>query len=374
VFEPLENVNYLVIHGSHDGDVSSFNGLRQYQRLRFTDGKPWFKSAWYVYRANHGQWNTVWGNKDNGPRSGRSLDLRTLMPPEDQRTFGKVVITGFLETTLRGKREYMPMFRDHRSIGEWLPKTMYITRYQETGFTPLALFDEDVDVTTGSAPGVSLNGDSLGTWKENALVLRNANDPLNTSGVTLGWNRRVSGPDTTKRGAPATYTITISDSLASALRLGNGSTIYLSIAPTDAKPGPRSLPRDTTKRDTTKRAADSAKNAPKPPAAKKPEKDTLPVDFTVELADANGVTARQSVRRYGVPRRPLELQLMRRAAQEKTRFPTQYEVVLQTYALPLADFVRVSEGFDPARLRSIRLVFDRLDAGTIVVDDVGVVR
>ena len=30
VFEPLENVNYLVIHGSHDGDVSSFDGLRQF--------------------------------------------------------------------------------------------------------------------------------------------------------------------------------------------------------------------------------------------------------------------------------------------------------------------------------------------------------
>ena len=71
VFTPLENVNYMVIHGSHDGDVSSFNGLRAYQRIRFTDGKPWFKTAWYVYRANHGQWNTVWGNKDNGPRSGR---------------------------------------------------------------------------------------------------------------------------------------------------------------------------------------------------------------------------------------------------------------------------------------------------------------
>ncbi|MDQ6830373.1 MAG: hypothetical protein M3081_16060, partial [Gemmatimonadota bacterium] len=55
---PLDNVNYLVIHGSHDGDVSTFNGNRQWERIRFTDGKPWFKSAIYVYRANHGQWNT----------------------------------------------------------------------------------------------------------------------------------------------------------------------------------------------------------------------------------------------------------------------------------------------------------------------------
>ena len=136
--EPLENINYMVIHGSHDGDVSSFGGLRQFQRLKFTDDKPWFKSAWYVYRANHGQWNTVWGNKDNGPRSGRSLDLRGLISPEEQRQFGKVVITAFLESTLHGKTDYLPMFRDHRVAGDWLPKTMYITRFQANGFKPVA--------------------------------------------------------------------------------------------------------------------------------------------------------------------------------------------------------------------------------------------
>ena len=168
-FTPLENVNYLVIHGSHDGDVSTFTGLRQFERLRFTDGQPHFKAAIYMYRANHGQWNTVWNNKDNGPRSGRSLDLRALIAPEEQRRFAKLVISAFLEATLNGKREYLPMFRDHRTAGHWFPKTMYITRFQESGYTPLAEYDEDVDVTTGSVPGVTLMGDSLGTWKEATL-------------------------------------------------------------------------------------------------------------------------------------------------------------------------------------------------------------
>src|SRR6185437_7759348 len=99
VFTPIHNVNYMVIQGSHDGDVSSFNGLRAYDRVKFTDGIPWFKAAFYVYRANHGQWNTVWGNKDNGPRSGRYLDLRGLLSPEQQRQFSKVVIGAFLEAT-----------------------------------------------------------------------------------------------------------------------------------------------------------------------------------------------------------------------------------------------------------------------------------
>jgi hypothetical protein len=63
---------------------------------------------------------------------------------------------------------------------------------------------------------------------------------------------------------------------------------------------------------------------------------------------------------------------MRRASDEKQRFPTQFEIVLQTYVLPLADFVQAAPGLDPTHLRSVRLVFDRLVAGTIVVDDIGV--
>jgi dienelactone hydrolase len=224
-FTPVENVNYLVIHGSHDGDVSSFTGLRQWQRVKFTDGKPWFKSAWYVYRANHGQWNTVWGRGDDGPRSGKYLDLRGLLSPEEQRQFGKVVIGAFLEATLHNKREYLPMFRDHRVAGGWLPKTMYITRFQENGYKALANFEEDVDVTTGSIPGVTLSGDSLATWKENALNLRWLNTPMNDNAVSLGWNRHIAGDDTTKLGQPGSYTITLSDSLTRALHLDAQSSV-----------------------------------------------------------------------------------------------------------------------------------------------------
>jgi dienelactone hydrolase len=370
MWTPVENVNYMVIHGSHDGDVSSFNGLRAFQRIKFTDGKPWFKTAWYVYRANHGQWNTVWGNKDNGPRSGRSLDLRGLITPEQQRQFSKVMIGAFMEATLHGKSEYLPIFRDHRVAGAWLPKTMYITRFEESGFKPLATFDEDVDVTTGSVPGVTISGDSLATWKENALNLRSGqNDPINTQVVTLGWNNHIRGDDTTKIGKPASYTVSLSDSLTQTLNIGRESAIYLSLAPTSAKPGPRAPARDTTKK------ADSTKKSDKKPAKKpnaKADKDSTPVDLTVEVMDAAGHIARLPLTKFGVPRRPLQIHILRRHDQEQQRFPTQFEMVLQTYVMPMSDFVAVAPQLDPAHLRSIRLVFDRLVAGTVVVDDIGV--
>jgi len=371
---PVENVNYLVFHGSHDGDVSAFSGLRQYQRIRFTDGKPWFKSAVYMYRANHGQWNTVWGNKDNGPRSGRSLALDALIPPEEQRQFSKVYIGGFLEATLKGKKDYLPMFRDHRTIGQWLPKTMYITRFSENGFKALAGFDEDVDVTTGSVSGVTISADSLSGWKEAPIPIRSRNSDIGTNAVWLGWNNKPAGKDTTKPRAPASYSITIPDSVRSAWSVADGSSVVLSLAPTPATPGPRKTTPDTTKRADSSGA--KGKPAAKPAASKKPDAkkaapDTTPVDLTVELVDASGGTARVPLSQFGKPRKPLEITVYRRKGRDKTVFPNTYEIVLQTYVMPVREFTRGSTGFDATRVRTIRLVFDRTQVGQVVVDDIG---
>jgi hypothetical protein len=275
------------------------------------------------------------------------------------------VIGAFLEATLHNKHEYLPMFRDHRVAGGWLPKTMYITRFQENGYKTLANFEEDVDVTTGSVAGVSLTGDSLSTWKEDALNLRWQNTPMNDNAVWLGWNRHIAGDDTTKLGKPASYTIAMTDSLSRSLHVDAQSSIYLSVAPTDAKPGPRSAAKDSTKKDSTK-------SKPKRPESKKDEKDTTTIDFTVELVDANNVTARLPLTRFGAPRRPLETHVLRRADREQSQFANTYELVLQTYVMPLADFVAVSPQFAPDKLKSIRLVFDRAVAGTVIVDDIGV--
>lgn len=378
-YTPLENVNYLLLHGSHDGDVATAVGMRQYERLRFTDGQPRFKSMFFMYRANHGQWNTVWQNKDNGPRSGRTLDLRTLVPIEDQRTEGKLVISAFLEATLNGKSEYLPMFRDHRTAGHWFPKTMYTTRFQESGYRAVAEYEGDIDLASG-APGVTIDSDSLASWKENVIPFRGrGTDDQRTNAAWIGWNNRIAGPDTLKMGRPASYTLTLSDSLVKAWKITANGAVYLSIAPTKEKPSPRALPRDTTTRDTSKAAvaarakatADSIKKVPKPP---KPNlaADTLPIDFTVELVDADGHVARMPLTRYAPVRRPLEVRLYRRAGRDEQRFQNLFEYVPQTFVLPLADFATSTPDFKPERLKSIRLRFDRTFAGTIILDDVGI--
>ena len=371
---PVQNVNYLVFHGSHDGDVSAFSGLRQYQRIKFTDGQPWFKSAVWVYRANHGQWNTVWQDKDNGPRSSRWLELDALMPMEDQLQFGKVYIGGFLEATLKGKKEYLPMFRDHRTIGRWLPKTMYLTRFEESGFKAAAGFDEDVDVTSGSVTGVTIAGDSLSGWKEAPVPVRWRNSDVGTNAVWLGWNNKPAGKDTTTPRSPASYSITISDSLRSAWNVGAGSSVVLSLATTTATPGPRKTPPDSTKKADSSgiRGKPAAKPAgAKKPPEKKPAADTTPPDLSVELVDASGAAARIPLSRFGPVRRPLDITVYRRKGRDKSAFANMYELVLQTYVIPVADFSKASSAFDASRVRSVRLVFDRTQVGQVVVDDIG---
>jgi dienelactone hydrolase len=408
VFTPLENVNYLIIHGSHDGDVSTAVGARQYERLQFTDGQPWFKSMVFMYRANHGQWNSVWNNKDLGPRSGRSLDLRTLIDPEAQRQMGKVFISAFLEATLHNKREYVPMFRDHRTAGAWLPKTLYTTKFQESGFKPLAAFDKDVDLTTGSVPGVVLTGEHLSTWKEEVLPFRGrGGDNQNHNAVTLGWNNFYPADDKTKdavaienaramvearrakkpapewkeaKGAPAppaSFTVSVPESIRSAWGVNDRSALYISLAATNTKPGPRALPKPEKKEGEEEKKPDPKKPAPKPtPRPREPkrppqEPDQTPIDLTVELTDTAGHVVKLPLSQFGLARRPLDTRLYRRAGRDAQRFSTIFEVIPQTFVMPIADFAKASPQFDPRQLASIRLLFDKTEAGTIMLEHVG---
>lgn len=370
----VEDVSYLTFHGSHDGDVTSFHGLRIYDRLRFTTDDFHFKSAIYMYRANHGQWNTVWRNKDNGPRSARILDLRGLVPEEDQRRFAEIYISAFVDVVLKGDKRYLPIFRDHRVIGSWLPETMYVTRYETSAFRPLATFEEDIDVTSGTEAGVRLMGDSLATWKEATLALRSANRTSTSASqenqaVWLGWNNRIAGPDTTRMGPPARFNVALPDGLARDWALGEGTTLDFMLGATHTLPGPRKdpAPPDTTKKADENRPADRGRR-------RGDDEEKPPVDLSVQVEDASGRTASLDLREYGPIRRPLETYVLRRSDLEGQRFADQWEQVLQTYSIPLGDFRAVNPSLDLGSLKAVRLVFDRSPAGEVVVDQIGFSR
>ncbi len=60
----FDDVSYLVIQGSNDGDVQSYMGSAQYSRVGFDKCDRCFKAGFYLLDANHGQFNTAWGRND----------------------------------------------------------------------------------------------------------------------------------------------------------------------------------------------------------------------------------------------------------------------------------------------------------------------
>ncbi len=371
----VEDVSYLTFHGSHDGDVTSFHGMRIYDRLKFNDPDVFnFKSAIYVYRANHGQWNTVWGPNDFGPRSGRSLDLRGLIPQEDQRRFAEIYVSAFLDIVTKGDKRYLPIFRDHRVIGQWLPETMYITRFETSAFRPLATFEEDIDVTSGTEDGVHIRGDSLSTWKEETLLLRSSNRG-NTSAsqenqaVTLAWNNRIEGADTTRHGPAAQYSLELPSGMATEWGLTVGTTLDFMLGPTNSVPEPRDDPASHDDEHDEDGEDESARaDAGEDSDADDEDPD---VDLSIEVEDSSGRKARVTLSDYGAIRRPLETYVLRRADQEESRFQHPWELVLQSYSIPLGDFTAVNGSLDLEGLRVVRFIFDRVHAGEVSLDQIG---
>lgn len=301
---------------------------------------------------------------DHGPRSARSLDLRGLIPQEDQRRFAEIYVSAFLDVVLKGDRRYLPMFRDHRVIGGWLPETMYITRFETSAFRPLATFEEDIDVTSGSHPGVSIRGDSLATWKESILALR-SNNRDNTSAsqenqaVILGWNNRLAGTDTARHGPSAVYTLEMPPDLPVSWELNEAHSLDFMLGPTNNTPSPRLDP--------------GAESSDSENSGRGPEADTSPpqMDLSIELIDIMGASASVVLSEYGAMRRPLETYVMRRADLERDRFEDHWELILQTFSIPLSDFVATNRSLDLRRLRAVRFVFDRVHAGGVAIDQIG---
>ncbi|MBT7502890.1 MAG: hypothetical protein HN645_08215, partial [Gemmatimonadales bacterium] len=297
--------------------------------------------------------------------------LRGLIPQEDQRRFAEIYVSAFLEVVTRDNREYLPIFRDHRVIGQWLPNTMYITRMETNADRVLATFEEDIDVTTGTEAGIVLRGDSLATWAEENLKLRSSNRSgtsasQDNQAVRLGWNNRISGPDTTRMGPPAAYVLELGNRVAARWALGRGHSINFQLGPTNGMPGPRKDPTLAT----TEPSDDDRGSRGGGSRGGEEDDEKPPVDLSVELEDAAGRTAKVTLSEYGAIRRPLETYVMRRGDQEAQRFADNWDLILQSFAIPLTDFMDANADLDVRQLTAVRFVFDKATAGEVVIDQI----
>ncbi len=339
----IQDVSYLTLQGAHDADVSSFMGSRQWDHVRYTQPGPWFKAEIYAYRANHGQFNTVWGRTDAGEPLSWLLNLKPLLPGEEQRKISTTYISAFLEATLHDRREYIPLFQDWRVARGWLPDTLYVNRYQDAAYVPLAAFSEDADITTATAGG-NIAGESLSIWREGRIPWREGDRDYN--GVFLGWNRA--------KGAPAaTYTISLPEAAAARWRLDANSTVELSVAALDEDaplPGKK-------KKDEKEKPGNKERESP---------------DFTIELVSATGATAGAAVSRFAAVPPPLKEMFTKLAPIESRGYEKDWEPVFQTVRVPMAAF-QTSGGkpFDPTQLTAVRLKFGQTPMSVICISGIG---
>lgn len=328
---PLSDVNYLVLHGAHDMDVVSFGGLRQYNRLQFLDGKPWFKAALSIYGANHGQFNRAWGRRDMLGPARQLFNLGALLPAAQQEQAAKVFVSAFMEAALHDQAGYHALFHDPRVARAWLPETIYLSQYQDSSAIRLATFEEDINLETATRPGVSLRGEGLTLWREQVVPLRWGD--AQTSAVYLGWDT-ASAP-----GSPH-YSLTLPPG---SLDLTPQTRLTFALAAADESPLPEK----------------------QPPL----QSDPAPLDLTLELADRAGEIARLPLSHVSLLQPPLRVALGKWGWM--SALPAS-EPIFQTFAFRLDDFSARNPRFNPSQLSEIRFLFDRSPAGVVILDEISI--
>ncbi len=336
---PIRDVNYFTIHGSMDGDVQTFEGTSQYSRVTFPgDSGQGFKASLYIAGANHGQFNTTWGNRDTSVFRAWALDLDRIMEGEAQRDVARVFFSAFMEVVLRERSEYLPIFSDVRYAANWLPNSFYISQYATSGQQAIADFEEDIDPVTTTLAGGYIDTEHLSKWHETRVTLKY--DELETHAGVYAWDSQYDEETAVVRfHLPGDWN-----------GIHSGAVIVASIS--DAGIG--TLPDDWEE--------DAA-------SADAEDKDEEPLDWTIQLVDRNGQSASLPLS-HDEALFPLVQAVPRRASFLDATEPQ--EILFRRFTLPVADFVEANPALDPADIEIIRFVFDRAEKGAIIIDDLSI--
>jgi hypothetical protein len=323
------DVSYLLLQGGHDQDLSSAVGMRQYNRTRFESDPNAFKAVAYVYRANHGNFSTVWGSDDHGFSSSTLLNRAGLLSPEAQRTAGKVFMTAFLEATLHGEADYRKLFISPAGARDWLPEDVYVTQYQDASFKVVNAHDRLGKLEAAEMKQAKAQTSGLNKPAKPELPLRDQQGQENRA-LLAQWDA----------GSNPSYTLTLPAVADAEFSLSGDERLVFSLA---------SLMDDDT-----------------------------PVYVTVELVDANGQMASQPAGRFGILPPPLPAKLEKSKGLSEflgseffPKITTPYERMLQSFEIPLNAFAAANADFDPSQVRVIRFRFNDEMGGKMYVDEVG---
>ncbi len=358
----IEDVNYFVIQGAQDADVSSFMGSQQYERVKFKDSLYHFKSGVYVYGANHGQFNTSWGNTDRGILG--LLNLKQLISVEDQMKIAEIYISSFLDITLKNKSEYLPLFIDARKGKDWLPKTIYLNQFEDSNFNPIANFDEDFDVSTTTQYDGIVNTKNLSVWREQEIKLKW--QKKGSRALFVGWNYDFENEKKSIESVPdsliASYTIRLTPTA-----IDSSSVLVFSMAESKESANPKSKGK-WVKNNGSKNNKDVDDDDDDKEDNDEPKK---PIDFTIQLRNASGQTVSFPLSQFSPLQRVIEVMIM------KTDFvldDKQSEKVFQTFYFSTEQFQKINPNFTLSNIEEIRFIFDNNESGVIAIDNIGFMK
>ncbi len=373
----FSNVDYFVIHGSNDMDMQSYHGMRQMQRIDFDDGNYHFKAGLYVFGANHGQFNTLWGRDDVSPPGIAMYNRKQIMPGEDQQRIAMVYFSAFLEATLKDRKEYIQLFQDYRRGIDWLPETVYLNQFEDSRCEILCDFQEDIDLSSTSLDGGFISMENLTVWKERTVPMKwGAQD---TRAVYLGWNQKE------KDSLLASFTMQQSPKIG--IRTDSTYSLYFLLADAneDSNPHPEDDDKkgkenqngknDRTGENDLNGEDDTNNNTVKVEIDKesdeKDEEDNdirKAIDFSIELTDSIGISGCLLLSSISALQPQLEIKLMK--ADLLSDNP-KGEVVFQNYLIPLMMFQKSQPDLDITCIRSIRFIFNRTEEGVVILDNIG---
>jgi dienelactone hydrolase len=375
----IEDVNYFVLHGAQDGDVTSYMGSQQYERVSFKDSLYHFKSGVYIYGANHGQFNTSWGENDTGNPFTGLLNLKQLLSGEDQRKIAEVYISAFLDISLKNKKEYLPLFLDARRGKEWLPKTIYLNQFEDSNLKTVANFDEDFNAASITEEGGEVHTKNLTVWREQEIKLKW--QKKGSRAVVVGWHYKLEDERDSISSVPdsliASYAVRLPD-----MSLDSTTVLVFSMAESRESADPKSKGKWVKNKDESKENnGDSnlendenetvGEMDEQGEEADEEEEEEKPIDFTIQLIDSTGQTASFPLSRFSPLQREIEVLIT------KVDFLTddkQSEKVFQTFYFPAEDFRGLNSEFNISGLEEIRFVFDQTESGVITIDNIGFMK
>jgi hypothetical protein len=178
--------HYFLIHGSRDGDVSSFSGYNTYNRAHavdvsnptVSDGK--FKALLWVYGANHNQFNSIWASE---------TPPGFAMSRASQEQIARVHLGALAQALLLDRSEYLDIVRDHATAVTFDPAGVnFVSQYQDPDRVFVEHNQESLAAPEISSPvqgSVALDG-VVAARQFKDLV--NAGGPQTTITLRLEWS------------------------------------------------------------------------------------------------------------------------------------------------------------------------------------------